>query len=363
MQISVNEDIEEIRSTLSLAKKLSNDIAIIIVANIKSNDLDNDFQTHSLKTEFLAESEYEGLLNGFRENGFYVLFHNNEMNFFRWYLNGGIKEIQKKYIAVFNSASGGKGPGRKALVPAFCNLNNIPITSSNPYVVSLCRHKYHFTSLLQNHGLPAIPSWYYSKSHQWLLGKKPSNGKKVIVKPTYESASIGIDSSSIFEYTESLDEKLMLLSESFDQPMTIQELISGYEVEVPILMKNENPIAIGVIGLELENTKLLNEQILTYDIVYDDGYNFYSFNELGNEFNTHLLDTAKKAALVIGIEGFGRIDFRVTTDKVPFIMDVSTYPHITHHSSFWYMFNELNLSYSDLLGVLVGLTGIKYSWR
>lgn len=349
-----------INSTIASARKLKNDIAIIVVANVNAN---NDYHAHSLKTEFFAENEYEEIITGFRENGFYVVLQRNEMDFFRWYLNDGIKEIGKKYIAVYNAASGGNGPGKKSLIPAFCNLNKIPITSSNPYVVGLCRHKYHINCLLQNHGLPVPKSSYFSKDFSWLLDKRPEIGNKIIAKPTYESASIGVDDSSVFNYSKESDKILYNLSETFNQPTIVQEFVSGYEIEVPIIVKKGIPYAVNVIGLGLDNVKLLNDRILTYDIVYKDNYSFYDFNEFGESFNQTLLTAAKSVAQIIGIEGFGRVDFRITHEQDYYVMDVSTYPHIIHHSSFWYMLDRLNFQYHDLFALMVGLTGERYNWQ
>jgi D-alanine-D-alanine ligase len=359
---SEKKTLEEINSTIEIARKIRDEVAIVVVANVKSNNPGDEYKTHSLKTEFYSENEYEEIITAFRENGYYVIFHKNETDFFLWFLNNGIKSINKKFIAVYNAASGGKGPGRKALIPAFCNLNKIAITSSNPYVVSLCRHKYHFNSLLQDHNLSVAPSWYYSKEYGWLLNRKPEYGTKVIAKPTYESASIGVDSFSVFEYAENSDIKLYELSKTFDQPITIQQFISGYEIEVPVIIKKGVPITIEPIGLGMGEIKLLNDNILTYDIVYNDNYTFYPFIELGEDLNNQLLSTAKKTAMIIGIEGFGRVDFRITTDKKYYIIDVSTYPHIIHHSSFWYMFNMYDFKYCNLFGLMVGLTAIRYNW-
>lgn len=354
--------LEIIDDSIRIAKELQTDIAVIVIANVKSNVQENDYTTHSLKTEFFADSEYEGIIEGLRSNGFYVLFFKSEMEFLKWHSDGGIEAVKKKHIAIYNSASAGKGPGRKALIPAFCNLNSLAITSSNPYVVSLCRHKYHFTSLLGSLGFPVAQSWYFLQSNEWLLQKKPSDGIKIIAKPTYESASIGVDENSIFTYSDKVDNNLMGFTKKFDQPLTIQEFIPGFELEVPIIIDKRKPYAVKPVGISLKGTRFLDSQFLTYDIVYDDQYDFYDFDIFGDNFNESILDCAKDVALAIGIDGFGRIDFRVTEKGEYYIMDVSTYPHMTHHSSFWHLFKQLGYNYKDLFALMIGLTAKKNLW-
>lgn len=356
------ETLSLIDESIKTAKELKTEIAVVVIANIKSNVQENDYETHSLKTEFFADSEYEQIIQGLRSNGYYVIFFKSEMEFLTWYTNGGIEQIKKKHIAIYNSASAGKGPGRKALIPAFCNINGLAITSSNPYVVSLCRHKYHFTSLLENLGLPVVPSWYFLKSSQWLLQKKPSAGTKIIAKPTYESASIGVDENSIFDYSDKVDDSLTDFAKRFDQPITVQEFIPGFELEVPIIIDQGKPFAIRPVGLSLGEKKFLGNEFLTYDIVYDDLYGFYDFDIFGDDLNEKLVACAKNTALAIGIDGFGRVDFRVTEKGQYYIMDVSTYPHMTQHSSFWHLFKKLGYEYKDLFALMIGLTAKRYLW-
>jgi D-alanine-D-alanine ligase len=278
-----NNIIAEFKSSIDAARNLQKEIAVIIVANVKSKNHLEEYEPHSLKTEFFAENEYEEIITAFRENGFYVIFHQNENTFFQWYLDGGAQKLTQKYFCVYTAASGGKGPGRKALIPSFCSLNGLPITSSNAYVVSLCRHKYHFTQLLHQHGLPVPSTWLFSKHYGWLLNRRPPTGTELLAKPSYESASIGIDHASQFPYSD--DSILTSLSEKFDQPITVQQFIKGYEVEVPVVIKNGKVLALQPIGLSLNGEKLLGDKFLTYDIVYNDGYHFYEFNELGDKVN------------------------------------------------------------------------------
>lgn len=360
LSMDKNSIIAEFHKIIATARNLQWDIAVIIVANVKPKNHLEEYEPHSLKTEFFAENEYEEIITAFRDNGFYVEFHQNENVFFQWYLSGGVQRLSQKHFCVYTAASGGKGPGRKALIPAFCNLNGLPITSSNAYVVSLCRHKYHFSQLLHQHGLPVPSTWLFSKHYGWLINRKPPIGTVLLAKPSYESASIGIDYNSRFQYSD--DGILITLSERFDQPITVQQFVKGYEVEVPLVVHKGKVLAPQPIGLTLNGEKLLGDKFLTYDIVYNDGYQFYEFNELGDQVNQKLLTTAIDVATTIGIEGFGRVDFRVTEKGEHFIMDVSTYPHIIRHSSFWHLFKQNGFDYQDIFGLLIGLTAERNSW-
>jgi D-alanine-D-alanine ligase len=358
-----NKSLEYFKKSIIDIRNISQDIAVLVVANNKTKkERREDYLRHSLTTEFYAERELEEIISGFRDNGIYVQYFPSEMDFIKWVIDDGLTTIQRKFKIVYNAASSGKGPGRKSLIPAFCNLNNICLTSSDPYVVSLARHKYHCASILGYNNIPTPESWYYLKGSKWLSEKRPKEGTIVIAKPTYESASIGIDENSIFEYSNSSESKIDVLSEEFNQPITVQEFIAGYEVEVPVIIRNGKPLTIQPVGLMLDNTRLLGNKILNYDTVYNDVYQFYQFDQFGEGLNNELLCYAERAMSVIGTEGYGRIDFRVTEQGKPYIMDVATYPHMIKHSSFWYIFRESGFEYKDIFSVLLSLAAEKYKW-
>jgi D-alanine-D-alanine ligase len=87
-----------------------------------------------------------------------------------------------------------------------------------------------------------------------------------------------------------------------------------------------------------------------------------SRSRFGSEFNQTLTDYAEKAISVIGTEGYGRIDFRITDSGQPYVMDVATYPHIIKHSSFWFLFRQYGFEYRDIFAVLLALAAEKYKW-
>lgn len=179
---------------LSSVELLKNSIALIIVSNVKGITNNNsDFDGNSVCTEFFSENELEEIVLCFRKFGLFTEVFFDENEFIRATLSGNLLQHKQKSVIIYNSSQKGTGPGRKSLLHAFCNLNNMTIIGSNAYVVSLCRHKYHYNRVLSKLGLPVAESWLFDHYFNWLQNKKPPIGTKVIIKPTYESASIGID--------------------------------------------------------------------------------------------------------------------------------------------------------------------------
>ena len=299
-------------------------------------------------TEYFSDDEFEEIISMFTMLGMNMEFFLNENDFIQFVLN----DKSERRLVVYNAAQSGKGPGRKSLLPSFCNLHKILIAGSNAYVVSLCRHKYHTNKLLSAASFPVPRSWIYA--NRLLDLDKPDKGQKIILKPLYESASIGVDSDSVVHFSDDDQMQKMLRKRQtmMEQPIMLQQFIEGYEVEVPILSYSGSIVCLPPIGISLGATPLMNNQILDYETVYFDKYRFYDFRSIG-VVSDLISKTAEEIALYLGIEGLGRVDFRVKRDFSFFVTDVSTNPHFIEHSSTYHAFRLLGMNRDDIAKVVI----------
>ena len=146
---------------------------------------------------------------------------------------------------------------------------------------------------------------------------------------------------------------------AYRQPLTVQEFIAGFEIEVPVFDAG-NPQTLAVIGIELNGRRNLAEQILTYNQVFSDSYGFYNFADENAAIANEAMAIARKAFSGLGLSGIGRIDFRITADGRPFIMEANCKPHVTRHSGFMHALQTVGCSGSDFAKFLVGSTAERY---
>jgi D-alanine-D-alanine ligase len=355
-------DAESIQTLIKAVKEISSEIAVLLVANVKQvTSMPEDYEGHSIITEYFSEDELEEITQAFRVNNIYTDISFSEIDFIKKVINHEFDKVDRQYKIVYTTAQSGTGPGRKSLVPSLCSLFHLPLIGSNAYVRNLCRHKYHYNSILTHNGLPAVPSWLYDAPHGWLLNRMPPTGLKLIIKPIYESASIGIDNNSIISMASSSITYIKELSKKFNQPVIAQEFISGYEIEVPII-NYLTPVALGIVGIAVNGNKRLDNDILTYENVYNDNYSFFDFKEFPETLIKKIKADAEQSANLLGIEGLGRIDFRLTETGKYYITDVSTNPHIVSHSSYGHIFKNLNLSYDTLPLFMLAVATKKFGW-
>ncbi len=339
-------------------KKVLCDYILLVVCNTKSKtNTKTNYEDFDVSTEYLSDIEFEQVLSLFNQCKLKdIEIFQNEYSFIDYILNHPCI-INNKKIIVYSSAQSGTGAGRKSLIPAFCKLENLPYTGSNPYVVSLCRQKYHVNKLLESANLPVPATFLYNKG--WLFNQKPVHNQEIILKPIYESASIGIDSDSLKEYSDDLDLKIQIRNIKMQQPIIAQQFIAGYEVEFPVYVSQKDIFPLVPVGLALSpDEHWMGRNFLDYEHIYHDKYVFYNF-EKNENYNEKMIDAVKKVVSLLGMHGLCRVDFRVVDNEHFYITDVSTNPHFITHSSVHTAFKilklpEQSISESILLSALQG---------
>lgn len=348
-----------INDYIALEKQHRNDLLLILVANVDGLTSEyDDYQSTSVLSEYYTLEEFETFSITYKKMGYEVLNYFSEHDFMNAVINNKI-DIGAKKILVINSAQTGTYIGRKSLIPAFCEHFKIMHTGSNPYVVSLCRDKFHTNSILNNYLKTILPTYVYGQNKKWLGDKHPRVGEKIIAKLNGESASIGLTQANVFSYTRKSDVYLHQLSAQYQQPIIVQPFIDGYEIELPIIMGKQK-LALLAAGIEMNNSKLLGDKFLDYNARYNHTYEFYNYDLFNKNLIEKIKKDAIKAAEILNIENFGRIDFRIDSKGNYYISDIATNPHITKDSSFSYIFNELGYSYQELLSAMIGVTLSKY---
>lgn len=347
--------IDYIKKNILSMKETASEFEIFFVVNVagRTNIRDYNNSTQSILTEYLTEEEYDTMITALKKSGFKIRVFNNEIHFID-FISKNMELLDFSHIIVFNLARNGKGLNKKALIPAFCQSFGIKITGSDAYHVCLGRHKYHVNCILSSKNIPVPQTWCYTKNG-WLLNEIPDRTTKLIVKPAFESASRGINDDSIIYYNNLQEEKLQKLQQEYEQDILVQEFISGYEVQVPVINLNGNYCAIMAIGISMGNNPLLSDKIITYDIAYDETYSFYNFADINMTLSDNLMKNAEAACSILGINHYGRFDFRVDPNGSFYITDVSTHPFLIKHSAFAYMFSVLKFEYEDIFLLLVKL--------
>lgn len=337
-------------------------LLLALVANVDGETQNyDDYQNTSVLSEYYTLDEYENLSMSLKKLGYEVVSYFNETDFMNAIITNRINNRGKK-ILVINSAQTGTYIGRKSLIPAFCEHFKIMYTGSNPYVVSLCRDKFHSNAILNNYLQNPMPTYLYSDTYGWMDNKSPQCGEKIIAKLNGESASIGLTKENVFVYSSNSDNWIKTLSKQYNQPIIVQPFISGYEIELPIIAGKQN-IPLFAAGIKINNSAKLADNFLDYNTRFFHSYDFYNYDNYNKDLANKIKEDAKKAVKILGIDGFGRVDFRIDYSGKYYISDIATNPHITKDSSYYFVFQKLGYSYLEFLSTLIGVTLSKYDYK
>lgn len=325
-----------------------------VIANV-SNTIQNeeDFIEHTSFSEFFSKAEFASIISAITELYGYVRIFYSETELMTYVLNNK-SNLNTEKIIIYNFARDGICEGKKSLIPAFCNLFGLTYTGSNPFVISLLRNKKIYTSYLKAYNIPVPITMSYKKNRNF--SSHIFQEEYLIVKHIYESASIGMTEQNIIKNCEDhllapiLDE--LCINMKSDE-ILVQDYIKGRECEVFVIKMGDEYLAFPPIELSIHNSEIITTSISdTFD---------YSFSPLErnvtNPICNAIMNAAKKAAELLGVDTYARFDFRVNPRGDFYLIDIAGTPYITRHSSIAYLFiNCLELKYTDIFLLLGALT-------
>jgi D-alanine-D-alanine ligase len=165
---------------------------------------------------------------------------------------------------------------------------------------------------------------------------------------------MGVDLSNIGKFDGYMMEKIIRMSEEFHQDIIVQEFIAGYEIEVPCIV-DDKILSLVPVGINFNGKTCMQDSVLTYEVRVKDMYEYYSFYDVNPNIAENIRNISAKVMNILGITGFGRIDFRVKENGDAYIIDIATNPHITKASSFNKVFELMGFTHAEMIGCLIAL--------
>jgi D-alanine-D-alanine ligase len=228
---------------------------------------------------------------------------------------------------VFNLCEGlSRQAAGEHLPAAAVELLGIPITGARSLTLGLCVQKDRTNALLHGHGV-AVPEWTVA-----LASGAESDWERfpAIVKPVGEDASEGIHSHSVVRDRNELAAVLRQGSRSWDR-MLVQRFIAGREFNLAIVAGEVLPHAeIDFSGLPDELPPIVTHAAKwTPDSPEYRGTAARCPAAIPDVFAGRLTALAERVWRLVDGRGYGRVDVRVDTSGVPFVIDVNPNPDLS----------------------------------
>lgn len=242
------------------------------------------------------------------------------------------------------------------LVPAMLDLIQVPYTGSSALSLALALHKNKAKEILRARGVPSPDFCIVEHVEDLTRVELPF---PLIVKPSREDASMGIDFDSVVTTRQGLGRAVAKVLRTFHQPALVERFIEGREVYVPLL-GNHPRRALPLSEIQFGNAFVGKPNVVSYKAKWDlESAEFMespsALATLPPAIEARCVEVAVAAFEALECRDYGRVDLRVDASGQPFVIDINPNCDLHPQAGFAKAAEAAGLSYADLALHLVDL--------
>jgi D-alanine-D-alanine ligase len=219
-------------------------------------------------------------------------------------------------------------------VASYLELLRVPYTGCNPRGLMLARGKDLSKKLLAYHRIPVPAFAVYPKGRK--VRKPDRLSWPLIVKSLSEDASRGIAQASVVTSDDKLAERVALVHERVGTAAIVEEYIAGRELYVSVI-GNERMRVLPIWELEFGT---LSTGIATEKVKFDPEYQEKRgilqglAENIPPELQSRIEKLVRRICRNLDLDGYARIDFRLTAEGVPYFLEANPNPEIARQEVF-----------------------------
>ena len=243
-------------------------------------------------------------------------------------------------------------------VVSYLELMRIPYTGCGPRGLMLARGKDLSKTLVHYHRIP-VPAFAVFPLHRKV--KRPKRlALPLIVKSLSEDSSWGISQASVVDTDEKLAERVAFIHDKIGTAAIAEQFIEGRELYVGVL-GNDRLRVLPVWELKFGNMAEGSYAIATEKVKHDPNYQKRvgiedgPAKDLPPELYARIQRLAKRVYRTLQLDGYARVDFRLSADGTPYFLEVNPNPEIAQSQEFATAAKHDGLAYPDLLHRIVTL--------
>jgi D-alanine-D-alanine ligase len=241
----------------------------------------------------------------------------------------------------------------ESAVPLMLELLGVPFTGSPPEVLSLALRKDRVKQRLEAAGI-STPAGRVLSS-----GSEPCDLPfPLIVKPVREDGSVGVWRTSVVHDAASLCRAVDAVVTTFRQPALVEQYIDGREFNVALL-GHPTPRVLPLSEIDFRALPDDVPHIVSYDAKWTVG----SADDLGTVPILHpvmptaiaarVRRTAADAFRAVGVRDYGRVDVRLGSNGIPYVVDVNPNCDLSTGAGMARAAAAVGIDYPSLAGLLV----------
>lgn len=246
-------------------------------------------------------------------------------------------------------------------IASYLELMRQPYTGCNPRGLLLSHDKALSKKILAYHHIPTPRFTTFPQ------GKKirPSRRMKypIIVKSLTEDASLGISQKSIVHHDEALVERVRFVHDHIGTAALCEEYIDGRELYCGVI-GNDRLQALPVWEMTFDRMPRDTARIATARVKWNTRYRTKYGIETGpavleKSVEAKVQRLSKKVYQVLNMNGYARIDFRLTDSGQVFVLEANSNPNLEYGEDLAESAHQAGMTYEKLLRKILSL-GLSY---
>jgi D-alanine-D-alanine ligase len=249
-------------------------------------------------------------------------------------------------------------PGFDQNIVSLLEMQGVPFTGCGAIGLVLCKHKGISKKILGYHGIH-VPNFVVIPRGRRIARLKAPKFP-ILVKPVKDEASYGISQASFVQTEEQFRERVAFIHEKHDADVIAEEYIEGRELYVS-LMGNVRLTVFPIRELMFGEVPPNEPKIATYNAKWDEEYRkrWGLQNRFADGLDPALVadieETCKRIYRLLTIDGYARIDLRLTAENKLYFIEANPNPHLAADEDFAQAAEKAGLPYPKLIDRIVRL--------
>jgi D-alanine-D-alanine ligase len=242
-------------------------------------------------------------------------------------------------------------------IAAYLELLDRPFTGAGSHALYLAQDKALAKKIFQFHGLPTP---YFAVIDRGKVGFSHDIQFPLIVKPTSEDGSIGIDAGSVVRTIKELMTRVEQIQERFEAPVLVEEYVEGREIYAAVI-GNDRPEALPLVELDLSKLPEGMPRIAGTEVKWEKETEAYKktkpaiASDLDEDLVRRIEEVAVGAYRALELRDYGRIDLRLAPDGKVFVIEANPNPWLSSSAEFAMAAKESGRSYHAMIREIVDL--------
>src|SRR5271163_279030 len=248
-------------------------------------------------------------------------------------------------------------------VVAYVDLLGLRYTGAGPHAIFMSQDKAIPKKIFAFHG---IKTPFFATSYRGRIDHAHDISFPLIVKPSWEDGSIGIDSGSVVKNVKEMMERIQYIQDEFDSPALIEEYIEGREIYAGVLGSYDRAQVLPLIELDLSKLPEGTPKIASYDVKFEKNTEAYKLTksqiaeDLDEKTTARLQEVGLAAYQAVKLRDYGRIDMRLAPNGDVYVIEANPNPWLASRQEFAMAAKASGLSYTEMIESIIELAMSRY---